>query len=185
MGAGGAVGARAREISRVEAMVASGIGLASVPHRGKTSMTTIDKGRILVVEDDPAIRAGIGHQLRRAGYIPFAAATVAEARMRLSNTAVDLVILDLGLPDGSGLDLLTELRDGDVDSARIPVVVLTGRNPAEVKAPSLRGGAQVFLMKPAREAALLDAVAKLMSVSERCPDNLYDWQQSQRRGQGW
>jgi DNA-binding response OmpR family regulator len=145
---------------------------------------TIDKGRILVIEDDPAIRAGIGHQLRRAGYVSLVAATVAEARARLRNTAIDLIILDLGLPDGSGLDILTELR-GDPDSARIPVVVLTGRDPAEVKAPSLRGGAQLFLRKPAREPAILDAVAKLMHVTERTPDNLYDWQRSQGRGQGW
>ena len=145
----------------------------------------IDKGRVLVVEDDPAIRAGISHQLRRAGYLPFVAATVAEARVRLRNTAVDLILLDLGLPDGSGLDLLNDLRQDDAEHARIPVVVLTGRDPAEVKAPSLRGGAQVFLRKPAREAAILDAVAKLMGASERTPDNLYDWQRSQRRGQSW
>lgn len=144
---------------------------------------TIEKGRVLVIEDDPAIRAGIAHQLRRAGYLSFVAATVAEGRLRLHNTAVDLLILDLGLPDGSGLDLLTELRNSQ-DSSRIPVVVLTGRDPAEVKAPSLRGGAQLFLQKPAREAAILDAVAKLLNVSTRTPDNLYDWQRSHARGQG-
>lgn len=145
----------------------------------------IDKGRVLVIEDDPAIRAGLSHQLRRAGYLPFVAATVAEARGRLHNTAVDLIILDLGLPDGSGLDLLSDLRQDGAEHSRTPVVVLTGRDPAEVKAPSLRGGAQVFLRKPAREAAILDAVAKLMSTAERSPDNLYDWQRSQRRGQSW
>lgn len=144
-----------------------------------------DKGRILIVEDDPMIRSGIAHQLRRAGYIPFAAATVAEACGRLRNTHVDLVLLDLGLPDGSGLDLLAELRS-DEEMAQIPVVVLTGRDPAEVKAPSLRNGAQIFLRKPARESAILDAIVKLMHVSQhRAPDNLYDWQRSNRRGQSW
>jgi two-component system, OmpR family, response regulator len=145
----------------------------------------IDKGRILVVEDDPVIRSGIGQQLRRAGYLPFVAATVAEACSRLRNTAVDLILLDLGLPDGSGLDLLAELRS-DEEMARIPVVVLTGRDPAEVKAPSLRNGAQIFLRKPARESAILDAIVKLMHVvQDRAPDNLYDWQRSVRRGQSW
>jgi FixJ family two-component response regulator len=65
------------------------------------------------------------------------------------------------------------------------VVVLTGRDPAEVKAPSLRNGAQIFLRKPAREPAILDAVAKLMNAARRPPEDLYDWQQNQRRGQGW
>lgn len=138
----------------------------------------------MVIEDDRVIRTVLGHQLGRAGYLAFFAATVAEARVRLRNTEVDLILLDLGLPDGSGLDLLDELRD-DEDLARIPVVILTGGDPAEVKAPSLRRGAQLFLRKPAREPAMLDAIAKLLNVSERTPDNLYDWQRNAKRGQTW
>jgi DNA-binding response OmpR family regulator len=143
-----------------------------------------EKGRVMVIEDDHAIRSGIAHQLGRAGYIAFIAATIAEARARLRNTLVDLIILDVGLPDGSGLDLLEELR-ADEDLARIPVVVLTGRDPSEVKTPSLRKGAQLFLRKPAREAAILDAVAKLLHSGGRPPDDLYDWQRNAKRGQGW
>jgi DNA-binding response OmpR family regulator len=142
------------------------------------------KGRILVIEDDRVIRTVVEHHLGRAGYLSFIAATVAEARVRLRNTAVDLILLDLGLPDGSGLDLLDELRD-DEDLSRIPVVILTGSDPAEMKSASLRRGAQLFLRKPAREAEILDAVAKLLNVAERTPGNLYDWQRNAKRGQGW
>lgn len=140
-----------------------------------------DKGRVLVIEDDPAVRGWLGVQLRRAGYQIFAASTVEEGRTRLLSVRPDVLILDLGLPDGSGLQLLDELRQGE-SFTHVPVVVLTGREPAEVKAPSLRGGAQVFLRKPARGNELLDAVAKLIARNDRPVADLFEWQRGQRFG---
>lgn len=140
-----------------------------------------DKGRVLVIEDDPAVRGWLGVQLRRAGYQIFAASTVEEGRTRLLSVRPDVLILDLGLPDGSGLQLLDELRQGE-SFTHVPVVVLTGREPAEVKAPSLRSGAQVFLRKPARGNELLDAVAKLIARNERPVADLFEWQRGQRFG---
>lgn len=144
-------------------------------------MNLDDKGRVLVVEDEPAVRGWLAIQLRRGGYQAFAAGTVEEARVRMSTTKPDVVILDLGLPDGSGLEFLDEMRNEE-GSSGVPVVVLTGREPAEVKSPSLRGGAQIFLRKPARGAELLDAIAKLIARNQRPVADLFEWQRSQRFG---
>jgi DNA-binding response OmpR family regulator len=144
-------------------------------------MTLEDKGRVLVVEDETAVRSWLTIQLRRGGYQPFAAGTVQDARSLMLTTKPDVVILDLGLPDGSGLQFLDELRSEE-NSAKVPVVVLTGREPSEVKAPSLRGGAQIFLRKPARGVELLNAVAKLVARNERPVADLFEWQRGQRFG---
>jgi DNA-binding response OmpR family regulator len=144
-------------------------------------MTPGEKGRILAIEDDAAVRGWLAVHLQRAGYQVFAAKTVREARTLTASTKPDVVILDLGLPDGSGLEFLDELRT-DESSSALPVVVLTGREPSEVKAPSLRGGAQIFLRKPARGNELLDAVAKLIARSERPVADLFEWQRNQRFG---
>jgi len=142
------------------------------------------RGRILVVEDDAEIRTGLAHQLERAGYRVFVATGVKDARLRLRTAVPDLVLLDLGLPDGSGLDLLDELRC-DERGELVPVVVLTASDPAESKRPCLRGGAQVFLQKPLRGRELIDAIAKL--IAPRGPGRLgpFDWRPSTDRGQGW
>ena len=66
-------------------------------------MTPGEKGRILAIEDDAAVRGWLAVHLQRAGYQVFAAKTVREARTLTASTKPDVVILDLGLPDGSGL----------------------------------------------------------------------------------
>jgi two-component system, OmpR family, response regulator QseB len=101
--------------------------------------------RILVVEDDELIATGIVAGLRAHGMAVDRAATAAAARGALAATAFDLVILDLGLPDSDGMDLLRRWRDG---ASKVPVLVLTARDALEARLAGLRGGADDYVLKP-------------------------------------
>ena len=77
---------------------------------------------VLVVEDDPTLSAAVAVLLHHYGYAVRTAATLADARQALAGHDPDVVVLDLGLPDGSGLDLLEHLR---ASGRRARVAVLT------------------------------------------------------------
>jgi CheY-like chemotaxis protein len=83
--------------------------------------------RVLIVDDDPAVRALLTAVVRREGADPVVAASGAEAHARLSESGagIDLVVLDLSMPDMDGFRF-RELQLGDPRLAPIPVVVLTG-----------------------------------------------------------
>jgi len=78
--------------------------------------------RLLVVEDEPRISELIKAALQRADFVVDTVRVRADAREALANTPYDAVILDLGLPDGDGLDLLAELRPA---GKHIPILILT------------------------------------------------------------
>jgi len=120
-------------------------------------------GRILIIEDDALIRRGLCESLGAAGFDTVAAQDVAGGRQQARWAHPDLIILDLGLPDGNGLDVLEVLAES---GALVPVLVLTGLDASDVKMPALRSGVQEFLKKPVREPALLHAVAKLLATSD-------------------
>ena len=101
--------------------------------------------RILIVEDDPVLSDGIRVGLGLSGSTVDAVASRADARAALETTKFDVVVLDLMLPDGSGLDLLREIRSkGD----RTPVVVLTALDAAPERVKGLDTGADDYLGKP-------------------------------------
>ena len=79
--------------------------------------------RVLVIDDEPQIRRFLRIALQAQGYTTVEASGVAEGLARSADSSPDLIILDLGLPDGDGLDLLTELRGW----SRVPVLVLSVR----------------------------------------------------------
>lgn len=99
--------------------------------------------KVLVVEDEPAIRESLAYSLKREGYAVEVAATIAEAEQKLADVA--LVILDLMLPDGSGFDLLVGLRR----RTRAPaVIVLTSRDSEADRIAGLETGADDYIVKP-------------------------------------
>src|SRR5688572_3455706 len=77
--------------------------------------------RVLIVDDDPSIAALLGHVLGGEGYRCVSAATLAEARQRLSESQFDVLLSDVGLPDGSGLDLVEETVASDEHIAALVV----------------------------------------------------------------
>jgi two-component system OmpR family response regulator len=107
---------------------------------------------VLIVEDNALVTSATRILLEDAGFRVSAAARVADALMVCRSDRPDAVLLDLRLPDGDGLQLLTRLRD---DGAALPVVVaLTGRDEPEIRARCLRAGCIEVLVKPVDLRAL-------------------------------
>ncbi len=96
--------------------------------------------KVLIVDDEAAIRESLAFMLDREGLRTAQASTLAQARAGWE--AADLVILDLGLPDGSGLDLLRAIRE------RVPVLVLTSRDEEADRVAGLELGADDYVTKP-------------------------------------
>lgn len=106
---------------------------------------TGSKEKVLVVEDDPAIRIGLEMNLEVEGYRVFAAATASKGLELAVEQRPDLVILDLMLPDFSGLEVLEQLRSKFPD---LSVIILSVRDALEEKVEGLRLGADDYLTKP-------------------------------------
>jgi DNA-binding response OmpR family regulator len=101
--------------------------------------------RILVVEDEERIASFLAKGLRAAGYAVDRAATGAEAVELGRSPHVDLIVLDLGLPDVDGSEVLRELRRAEV---RTPVIVLSARSDIDDRIAGLNLGADDYLAKP-------------------------------------
>jgi len=121
---------------------------------------------ILVVEDDPAVRTFLADNLTADGYELHLAETIRDAVRVLEYKQPDLAILDLGLPDGSGLDLLQRVREADAAGSRIdpglPVLVLTGRAGELDRIRGFERGADDFLAKPFSYGELRGRVRALL-----------------------
>jgi two-component system KDP operon response regulator KdpE len=111
----------------------------------------VNESRILVVEDEPEIRQFVARALDREGFTAFGAASVERGLIEAASRRPDLVILDLGLPDGDGVDLLRQLRTWST----IPVIVLSARTDEEDKIEALDAGADDYLIKPFSTGELL------------------------------
>lgn len=112
--------------------------------------------RILAVEDDPHIARVLEHELGCMGYALRTAGSVAAAEQELRREAPHLMLLDLGLPDRDGSDLLRNLRAaGD----KLPVICLTARDRPVERVGGLRAGADDYIVKPF-DVAELDARIK-------------------------
>jgi len=98
--------------------------------------------RLLLVEDDVRVAAALAAALRRRGHDVTCAGSIAEA---LDAPPVDLVLLDLGLPDGDGLDLCRTLRGRDSDVA---IIAVTARGEERDRVAGLRTGADDYVVKP-------------------------------------
>lgn len=114
---------------------------------------------ILAVEDEPRNAALLRAVLEPAGYRLAIADSLAAARAWLAAQHPDLVLLDIGLPDGSGLDLARELRSSSM-TAELPILVASARVLAADQEAASQAGANAFLAKPIRPSVLLDSVAE-------------------------
>lgn len=117
--------------------------------------------RILIVEDDDMLRDGLTVGLRLAGFSPDAVATCTDARAALDSGVFQAMVLDVMLPDGSGLDLLAALRAGGCD---LPVLVLTARDGLADRVAGLDGGADDHMGKPFE---LQELAARLRAILRR------------------
>jgi len=110
--------------------------------------------RVLVVEDEAEIRRFVCLSLEREGFEVFEADGVARGLIQAGTRRPELVVLDLGLPDGDGVDLIRDLRTW----SDVPVVVLSARAGEADKVEALDAGADDYLIKPFGAAELLARV---------------------------
>ena len=115
--------------------------------------------RLLIVEDEERIVDILRAALQDAGFTADAVGTAAGAAEALTGISYDAVILDLGLPDGNGLDVLMSIRARDW---HLPVLVLTARDSVEDRVRGLDGGADDYLVKPFATAELISRVKALL-----------------------
>ena len=119
--------------------------------------------KILIVEDEPAIREMIAFHLARAGFETLEAADSREARQQLADNRPDLALVDWMLPDISGLELTRMLkRDEDYDD--LAIIMLTARAEERDKVSGLEGGADDYITKPFSPREL---VARIQAVLRR------------------
>lgn len=116
---------------------------------------------ILLVEDDARMRAVMSEALSGAGYRVLEADGVAVALNLARKRLPDLAVLDVELPDGSGLDICKGLRTGK-SAAATPVIMLTGRGELKDKGAGFEAGADQYLVKPVAPSELLMWVAALL-----------------------
>jgi two-component system KDP operon response regulator KdpE len=122
--------------------------------------------RVLVVDDEPQIRRALATNLRARGYEVDLAAD-GEAGLALAARArPDVVVLDLGLPDGDGVDFIHDLRGWST----VPVIVLSARSSESDKIAALDAGADDYLLKPFGVGELLARVrAQLRRHAQQTP----------------
>ena len=118
---------------------------------------------IVIVEDDPGMRQAIGRLLKAAGYTTTAFES-AEALLQADAAAhACCLVLDIGLPGISGLDLRKQLADAGVN---VPVIFITAHDECSMRDAVARAGAVAYLPKPFARKRLLDAVARALSLTE-------------------
>ena len=142
--------------------------------------------QILVVEDDADLRVTLRQALTAAGYAVDTAADGQAALAAVSSRSYALMVLDLGLPQVDGLDVLRRLRAGDNS---LPVLVLTARDGLEHRVLGLKLGADDYLAKPfeleeleARAAALIRRASGGQQALINGPLHVYPGQRVQMRG---
>jgi len=117
--------------------------------------------RILLTEDDPRLGPLLVQGLERAGWAVDLVGGVEEALAALRAVRYRALVLDLGLPDGDGMEVLRELRRNDTF---LPVIILTARGRLSERVQGLNGGADDYLVKP---FALEELVARLAAACRR------------------
>ncbi|MBV7544332.1 two-component system response regulator CreB [Acidovorax sp. sic0104] len=117
--------------------------------------------RLLLLEDDPAIARTVAYALERDGLAVTHSLLVDDARRQIRASHFDLLVLDVGLPDGSGLDLLRELRHAERTST-VPVLMLSAHGEEIDRVLGLELGADDYLAKPFSPRELAARVKALL-----------------------
>ena len=103
--------------------------------------------KILIIEDEPDIRKTLEYNISREGYEVISASSLSEGREKLESASFSLLLLDLMLPDGSGLDLCRELKQNKFLSS-MPVIILTAKDDEVDKVVGFELGADDYVTKP-------------------------------------
>ena len=124
--------------------------------------------RILIAEDEPRIASFLEKGLRARGYATTTCGTGADTLDLAGTGEFDLLVLDLGLPDRDGSQVLRELREHD---RRMPVIILTARDSNTTPCRGLEGGADDYVTKPFRFEELLASIRARLRPTTVCRDD--------------
>ena len=127
---------------------------------------TDQRATLLLVEDDPAIRTFLADNLTADGYDLLVAETARDGLRLLETKAPDLAIVDVGLPDGSGLELIERVRRADAAASRLdpsqPLIVVSGRASELDRVRGFDRGCDDYVVKPFSYPELLARVRALL-----------------------
>jgi two-component system catabolic regulation response regulator CreB len=129
------------------------------------------KHNILIVEDEKEIADTLSYALNSAGMQSAWVSTGSEATISLERDSFNLCVLDVGLPDCHGFDLLKEIRLSDKDYATIPVLFLTARSEEIDRILGLELGADDYVCKPFSPREVVARIKTILQRSESVPRN--------------
>ena len=123
----------------------------------------IAMGRVLVVEDDVQIRNFMTYALQTEGFQAYATATAQAGLSVLISEPIDLMLLDLGLPDFDGMDVIRKVREW----SQVPIIVVSARDQDREKAGALDAGADDYLTKPFSTTELMARIRVALRHMQR------------------
>lgn len=121
--------------------------------------------QLLIVDDSAATREVLAIKLGREGYAVAAAGNAHDAKQQLASGAIDLILLDVCLPDGSGINLLSELRQSR-SPLDLPVIVISGMDQSTDIVAALKNGANDYVTKPLDLAIVLARVRTQLALKQ-------------------
>ncbi len=123
--------------------------------------------RILLLEDDPILAKSLCFNIRTEGYEPIWVRSVGEARRRIQELNFDLMLLDVQLPDGDGMQLCQELRQNE---NRHPILLITAQNSEDRVVQGLMSGASDYVKKPFSMRELMARIHVHLKGASRLPE---------------
>src|SRR2546423_952299 len=128
------------------------------------------KGRILIIDDEADIRESLEVLLSMENYVVELAQNATEGEQKLAKTSYDLVLLDLMMPDKSGLDVLQDVRRRDQQT---PIIMITAYGSLEVAVKALKAGANDYFSKPWDNEKLIVEIGNIIAKGRLEQENRF------------
>jgi CheY-like chemotaxis protein len=129
------------------------------------SVPSLERVRVLIVEDEPDTREFLAQLLASQGAVVSTAASVSEALTAFAGSRPDILVSDIGLPGADGYDLLQKIRARNVaDGGAVPAIALTAYARSEDRTRALTSGYQLHIAKPVESNELVAAIASLTGL---------------------
>ena len=153
----------------------------SSPLITETEVPFLEK-HILIIEDEAVFAGAVRKRLKRGGFNAEVAGTLAEGVTKISEKTPDLLLLDMRLPDGSGLDLLGTLQNSDDNT--YPVLVMSAYGEIEDAVSAMKSGASDYLKKPIDLDELMITIEKVLEKDELSQKLTYSSKREQHAHEG-